>query len=130
MKSLFELETIPLVVNAQGALPIDLILCIVYAVEIPRSIYTLLCVQMYVAQKSTIRRSNPHAACCPSARHVSSAVRRLSRVGRLRPMKVTHERRGSAWTVKRGNGRLWGGPQSAELQGERRRGPSSTANKR
>ena len=44
-----------------------------------------------------------HAApVAPSARHASSALRRLSREGRLRPMKVTHERRGSAWMVKGG----------------------------
>ena len=45
-----------------------------------------------------------HAApVAPSARHASSALRRLSREGRLRPMKVTHERRGSAWMVKGGS---------------------------
>ena len=38
----------------------------------------------------------------PSARHASSALRRLSCEGKLRPMKVTHERRGSACMVKGG----------------------------
>ena len=49
----------------------------------------------------TKRSHTRHAApVAPSARHASSALRRLSREGRLRPMKVTHERRGSAWMVK------------------------------